>query len=511
MSKMSENFYKIKKKHLVWAIIKSLICGISFGLAVVGILLLALKLSAINFAVLYYVLIGIGAAIVGGGIAFMLLFRPTDKKVARRTDDDYKLNERVQTTLAYSDKEGTMVQLQREDTEEKIKSLPRRKFSFARIWRYCVVLVVALAIGAAGIFVPAKEAVGDVFVDPDSTPRKVTQEERDGVIELIADVRNSYLEDNIKSSVVAVLEVLLSDLDAVNTEGTLARAVNTAIDNSGIILSSTLSYVRIGAALSEADQPYMGQAITDGGNVYKYYKLTISDEARAFYAESYDATNAKVSKGLSSMRSNLAVSESNDLSPKLDELSTSIDTALTASQIATTNSLYSLLVAFNRNIASIKADVDRGMAMVDVQEEINDLMATFTIDLTYTVSTQAYNAAMKVFISNRLKTIFKYTGLEDAIPDPDKQGGSDTPGAGEDKDPDGVDPGGDGSGGQGKTDYGSDDKVWVPGVGYKPYGEIINDYYNLINMYLRSDELTEEQKNMIRAYYDILFGSNKNK
>lgn len=510
MSKMSDNFYKIKKKHLVWAIVKSLICGISFGLAIVGILLLALKLSAIDFAVLYYVLIGVGAAILGGGLAFLLLFRPTDKKVARRTDDDYKLNERVQTTLAYSDREGTVIQLQREDTEEKIKTLPRRKFSFARIWRYCVVLVVALAIGAAGIFVPAKEAEGDVFVDPDSTPREVTEFERAGVRELISDVQNSYLKDELKSSVVVVLEQLLSDLDVVNTVGTVAHAVNTAIDNSGFILSSTLSYIKIGEAL-EAEQPYLNQAVTNGGNVYQYYMLTTSDEARAFYLASYDAANPKVINGINAIHNNLAVSESGELSTRLSNISSAVSTALDASLVSTADSLYNLLESFAGSLSSVKADIDRGTAVSEAQNAINDIITPFIVNLTREVSTQAYNAAMKVFVSNRLKIIFGYLPLELPIIDTAKPDMDiDTPGSGDNPTPDPDDPPVPPPPIDPEQRFGSDDEIWVPGIGYVKYGEVIDDYYNLINQYLRSEELTEEQKNMIRTYYDILFGSHKN-
>ena len=180
MKKISDKFDQIQKKHLMWAIVKSGVCALSLGLFVTGMALLALKLSGVSLAAGYYVLIGLGVALLSGAAFYWLLFRPTAKKVAKRTDDDYELHERVQTALAYRDKSGTLVELQREDTDEKLKSLPPRKFSFARIWQFCLIALVALAVGVAGITVPEKVS-GDTFVDPDSRPRTVTAEELAGV------------------------------------------------------------------------------------------------------------------------------------------------------------------------------------------------------------------------------------------------------------------------------------------------------------------------------------------
>lgn len=511
MKKISDEFLQIKKKHLLWAIVKSAVCGISLGLFATGILMLALKLSAIEFATLYYVLVGVGTALVGGVALFFLLFRPTDKKVAKITDDDFGLNERVQTAIAYSEYSGTLVELQRQDAEEKIKTLPARKFSLAKIWQFIVVALVALAIGAAGIFVPAKASTGEEFIDPDSTPRVVTELERAGVRELIANIDASSLSEELKTSVGQALNKLLTDLDTVNTEGTLRHAVETATEKTDATLAPTLSYLKIGAALTDADQVYLGQAVTNGGNVFKYYMLTTYDETRIFDGIKYDASNAKVVKGVTSLRNDLTLNVSDGLSSKLSETVSGVSSALAAAAVSKEDALYVLLASFADRLSAIKSNADKGSSDTDIQNSIGELNTAFIVNLTYEVSTQAYNAAINVFVSNRLKTIFGYLPLELPIVDPDKSNGSsDTPDPGgkDPSDPDQHPPGGDGPGGM---EYGSDDEVWVPGKGYMKYGDVIDEYYDLINQYLHSDELTEEQKNMIRAYYEILFGSNKNK
>ena len=510
MKKLGNGFSKIKTKHVLWAIVKSAVCGVSCGLLVTGVLLLALKLSAIVLAAGYYALIGGGTALIAGVASFLLLFRPTDKKVAKHTDDNYGLHERVQTALAYSSQSGTLIELQREDAVERIKALPARKPRFAKIWHFVVIFAVALAIGVAGITVPAKAATGEEFIDPDTTPRQVTAWELAGVRELIANIEASSLADGLKTSVKGVLEQLLDDLNTVNTEGTMAHAVNTAISGTSSILSATLSYQKIGAALTDADQVYLGQAVTNGGNVYQYYMLTTYDETRVFNVAKYDASNAKIVKRINSLRNDFTRLISDGLATLLGDTVSGVNAALAAANVSEEDGLYVLNKSFATSLSAIKTSAESGMNDTDVQTLIGNLISNYIVNLTNELSTQAYNAAINVFVSNRLKIIFGYLPLELPLLDTERPGGEqDTPDPGSKPPADPNDPA-HGGPGTGETEYGSDDMVWVPGRGYVPYGQIIDEYYNLINQYLHSGELTEEQKSMVKAYYDILFGSGKN-
>ena len=506
MKNQSDNFNTIKNKHIAFAIVKSVVCGISLALAVTGVLLLALKLSGVAFKTLYYVLIGVLTAVLGGGVFFLLLFKPTDKKVAKRTDDDYGLNERVQTALEFGDREGTIVELQREDAEQKISNLPKLKFGFKRIWQFVVIAAVAVAIGVTGIVVPAKVPTSEGFFDPDSTPRTVTNEELTGVRELIKNIEDCSMNEALKTSVGGVLMQLLNNLESVTTEGTMARAVNSAIDSTFGVILPTLSYLDIGAALTESGQGHLAQAVTGGGNVYLYYMLTIYDEVRGFDMAKYDACNAKVVKGVTSLRSELAAGLSAGLIQALGDTSAGIDEALSSVYVVNRDRLLPVLQSFSKDLSAIRSKYSNSSDDTAVQNEIGSLTEKFTVNLTTEVASQSYNAAINLFVSNRLKDIFGYYPLQLPLVDTDKPGdGTDRPGV-SDRDP-GSDSDPSGSGGTGETEYGSDDMVWVPGRGYVKYGDIIEEYYNLINQYLHSDTLTEEQKNMISAYYDILFGS----
>ena len=201
------------------------------------------------------------------------------------------------------------------------------------------------------------------------------------------------------------------------------------------------------------------------------------------------------------------------LSQVLDETASGITQALVSSKISEEDGIYVCLKAFAKELSDVKTNVAGGMDETSIQNNISETVSKFIVNVTNETSTQAYNAAINVFVSNRLKTIFGYTPLELPLTDTEGDDKKD-PDGGEDDNPGGNDPSGgndhQGSGGSGEMEYGSDDMVWVPGRGYMKYGEVIDEYYSLINQYLHSDELTEEQKNMIRAYYDILFGSKKN-
>ena len=137
---MDASFKKIKKKFLVFAIIKSLICGVSAGLFAVGAVLLALKLAGIPIHGGYYALIGVCVASVCFGIVFPFM-RLNDLKVARKLDKDYALRERVETMVAFEKDGGDIAILQREDAQTKLENLPKKKPDFKKLWQYILMPV----------------------------------------------------------------------------------------------------------------------------------------------------------------------------------------------------------------------------------------------------------------------------------------------------------------------------------------------------------------------------------
>ena len=120
---MHENFKKLKTKYVLRALIAALIIGAECAGIAVAVTLLAVLLSDVSFATLWYVLIAVGAAVCATGIAFLCLY-PRDKKLAKRLDNQYSLEERTQTALSFVESRGVIYDLQRSDTDRRLPHYP---------------------------------------------------------------------------------------------------------------------------------------------------------------------------------------------------------------------------------------------------------------------------------------------------------------------------------------------------------------------------------------------------
>ncbi len=499
---MDENFKRLKKKYLVYAILKSAAIGLSCGLVAVGVALLSVKLSSASFGILWYVLIGVGALLVGGVLSFVFL-KPDDKYAARRLDGDYNLEERVQTSLEYAGASGAVVEMQRKDTESKLADLTMSKPAFSKIWQYFVVVIIAVAVALAGIFVPG-DPVGAKPVYDDNTPREVTQFELVQLNELIENVRSSKLEDDIREDAVGELEGLVTDLADVHTEGALKRAVYGTIDDIDALFAAIDSYRKITASLS-GDGQNVCDFISDGAQAGETFGLLDYNSVVTFYGVRHDSVTAAMERGLSKFRLQTAVSREDGLATVLRSVVNSIRSALTASGLTQSDGLYAALDGFAIDLSFMQTDAAGNSVAEDVLlSNISTLIDEFAENIVIELTPQSYHYAMDTFISRRLQTIF---GYEFELPDlPTDEGGSGEQGGNDDEEQGGDDRNPNSPGGSidsGEVQYGSNDEVYDPIEGrYVKYGELFAKYNELNNL----DSLTEEQRKIVNTYYDILTG-----
>ena len=102
-----------------------MVLGAAFGLFVGSTIALVQKLISATDVILC---IGIGSAVtLVVGMAFFLIKRPTDKRVAKRLDISFGLNEKVQTMVAFRDEEGAMIEIQRNDTESILSEIHSKR------------------------------------------------------------------------------------------------------------------------------------------------------------------------------------------------------------------------------------------------------------------------------------------------------------------------------------------------------------------------------------------------
>ena len=473
---MGEQFKKLKRKYLYAAIVKSAAIGISCALFAVGIILLPCKLAGAELNAGYYVLIAFFAAAVSGGVTFLIL-APTEKKLALNLDVRYGLNERVQTALAFSTESGTIVQMQREDAEQRLTALPKEKFNLAHIWQYVVIAVVAIAMLFTAIFVPAKAdsssgAGGGVNVDP---PFAFAEIDREAVLELIDNVNSSALEDDLKESAAGILNELIDELEKAEYESEKKSAVSGAMFGMDLLLRGATSYVQLSSALATANLIDLAWINADGVKVYRDFLLKDFEGVEAFYSASVQAVTD-------------ATAERFDLfKEKLDEDSSAIASdiyvALLAARAFENDELYAVLSEFSHALTE--------------QEDWEQLYLKFTYDITDELAAQSYKLAVNRFVIDRLALIF----FVDALDYADYAPGENLQGPSED-----GNHSGEGGFGNGDVLYGSDDLVYDPDSGeYVEYGVLMNKLYAIVQDRLRSGLLTEEQANAVIAYFEILW------
>ena len=482
---MGENFQKIKKKTLLGAVIKSAVCGVSFGLFAAGATLLALKLAGVYLAFYYYLIIGVVGAALCGGLAFFL-FRPDDKKLAKRLDNEYGLGEKVQTALAFANESGAVVEMQRLDTEARLASLPKNRFSVAKAlsktWQLILIGVLAVAIAVTAFLIPATyvqggENTGDSGEQQDA-PFQLTNEILDGLDGLIADVKASELEDNLKGSIATLLTRLEQNLFTAVWQSEVNALVGSTITNINVAVNNAYSYDAIASALNSYDLYLLASTVANAARVYRSFRFIEYSDLEIYAEDCGEEIYEQIEIGMDSFYE--------DIEEDAGTVPVLIITALTASKVSTTDKLYQLFYTLARGLAS----------------EAGPNKVQFALNLQDELAYQSYVRAARVYIFNVLGALFNYPVPEDPdfeVVDNRKTNGDDDD---EDKDKD-ID------GGYGTGDWKNNAQVYDPRTGqYGNYMDILEDYYALIDEMLRGDTFTEEQQKIIEAYFQILFNGN---
>lgn len=530
---MSEKFKKLKRKYLLRAILKSFICALSVALFAVGAVLLVLKLSALSLDMLWYIVIGAGSALVSGVIAF-IFFRPTDKKVAKKLDDEFGLDERVQTSLEYKGQEGTIVQMQRNDTDEKLKTLPRGKFKLAGVWQFCVIAIVSVAIACTALFIPAKQAGAQGPVDPEDLPAVVTEIHITSVNGIITNVKASSMDNEIKLAAVEDLQELLDLLVKVFekeegyeefTQGELNNAVLDTIDGVNAVIDSSINYIDFAGKLVEAEETNLSAAVLAGGNSYRAYELKDYGHVETFFAQREVIAGRRIEAALGALRETMNVTLEDGLGNVVLSTATSLLTALIPDKLGVSRSdkIYDALSKFVSELAGVSRNISKGdyerveeneegeqVTVRDdakVQKELDSKFESCKNQLAPVLAQQAYAGAMRRYIGNRLKIVFGLPGVEEKE-DLDNTGnnGNNDP----DTDPDKKPPENSGGDGDGKSKYGSDDEIYDPLTGeYVKYSTLLSRYQNILDELKKGEAITQEQYDMVRKYFRYLFGSDK--
>lgn len=494
---MNKTFFKIKSGRIFGAIIESIIVGIAAGLLVVGAVMLALKLCAIDLAFWYYIIIAIGVAVIVGALSFVI-FKPSNKKVAKAVDDEYKLQEKVQTALEFEQEQGTIVLMQREDANERIKSLPRHKPDFKKLWVFPLAFVLAAGVAVAGFLTPLKQ----VEAEDDPYDRPPTRYEILAMQELIENVESSSLIEPYKADTLTQLNLIMDGLEEFDNVSDVMPTIESAIALIDGEFLRGKEFDKLSSSLREQRFTEFSTA-ADSAGLYEDYRLISYDLVLQFESSLLELINAQVEPNIDAYRETYLGLEDTQISPIINDMSNRLSVSILT--VTRDGSLYNALESFRTAMMGIRGQILDGSVISNrLQHNIDLIFYEFTDKFIDALAEQSYTQAMGKFVIFRIKNIFNMP-IEDEKPPEDAGNKEENPGA---------NPGEDGpsEGGYGPGDviYGSDDMIYDPNTGkYVTYGELLNQYFAIVQEYLNGETLTDAQKEVARYYFEILFSGIK--
>lgn len=457
---MGDNFKKFKSKILTEVLIKSLIVGFSIGAAATGTVLLICKSQGVSLDVYWYVLMGLGlfAAI---ACAVFFAARPSDIRIAKRLDEELGLNEKVQTMVSFADDDGFVVQVQRQDTQERLGRIPLKKVRFRALWAFVLIPVLACTIFATSIALPAA-AVNPPPVGPTEPPYEVDEWEIAAIRTLIMEVRDSKLEDEVKTVYVAELDDLIGALEAADTASKMRAAVTRSVNATLATVDRYNSNVEIYEILKDSDDP------------------SVVLLAKAIKKLTADACAA----ALEIMQEQLKTSD--DVMYAAGVLHAQFGFLLESEQSELTDDgLYVELTALSRNLSGCSFP--------------SDVSQEFKLPIPAVKMFVQKQADVKDMGDHIVVTLCRVFEIDNPAEDEDDEDEENSDNEEED-----------GSGGIGDGDLilGGKDGFFDPDTGYVKYPEVIHDYYAVILERMKKGEISDEQWGAyLNAYFNLLYGA----
>ncbi len=497
---MNESFKKLKKRFLKNSIIKSVICGVSFGLLATGAALISLKLAKVAIHPAFYALIGVVCALAAGGCAFLFL-RPTNKKIAKKLDKEYALEERIQTMVEFSDSESDIAGLQRADAEERLNTLPKRKTSPKKFWQYIAAPVLAVALFVTAVAIPGRGTNAN-----DDPPFDISGVQAIALKGLIDDVKKSELEETLSAQTVVVLEGLLAGLEETKHESVMRRAVISAVSLIDGIFENANTYAVLATEFSKTERTQkFGSSITAAVTSYKTpTKITTLQKVNELSSSGDSKIAAALEVSVDALKEEFGEFYGSALDSQIRLFLTPFTAGLAETGYSASDGLYGALEQYSLAMLDICEKIlGGGYTSKNIQSQIATACDKYVQSATVALSEQMYNCMMDEFVREKLAEIFgiKSTDLPSKGPNlPDSDGDEQPVEPGEPDD--GTNGGGFGEGG---VNHGSNDIIYSPeDEKHVEYGEVFNKYYAEAEERLKSGEISEELIKFISEYFKNL-------
>lgn len=500
---MGESFIKFKRK--AWAIcwIKTVAIGLATGMLLAGAFLLLSKFEIIAMPLEYALFIGLGGMLLSGVIAFLCLYR-SDRAIARQLDEQFALDERTQTMLAYGNQEGVLYDLQRKDANESLAAVPLKDFKFKDLWIYILCVCIGVSSLVTGLVVTPEE---EIIPDPPPEAFAITDIQVAAMEELIAYVENSQMQSPYKESVSQSLRDLLESLKVATVVTQKDEALGLAKDHiyrltddssaavefmDALWISESESLKRLAEALNYYDWPQLDQ--------WEYFSKEMTDFRTSFIhadtvTETPDAEKMaretgelllRVESNLSLSFTRVALLETDDLYVQLNRFALANETYSNGTHLYGCQAL--------GQIAEV-------IGYETTQKELDATFAAVSAGIFKGLEQHAANTGTGEYALTRLDELFDcgvpkferpnfYVVSEDDDTGGDEEGGIN---------------GGVGVGGE--TVYGSDDLVLDPITNtYVEYGTILDKYYALMFGKVDGGAYTDQEIEAMEKYFAILYG-----
>lgn len=468
---MNGNFIKLKKAAVRYALLFSVLTGLGIGILTSAVIMIFTKLFSAWDPM--FLLIGAGAAVACTAVLF-LIFRPTEKRFAKKLDADFSLDERVATSIEFKDREGDVLELQRADTEQRLGAVSPSKLRPKKL--IAAILILAMSLGA----------ISGALILPPAEMQEVTEDPIDefdkqwilaAITELIAMVENAYMDDGLRATVLGELRGLS---DFVEQSAYLSEMKTSAILAVKAV-NSALKLSNSARVIGEKAAGGFGEAVTEIGDALN--KLS----------------GVSVKKALKNAATALAGASEEDISHAADEL----NALITTSGVRIDDPV---VIIFKNLIAETHAAAATSASLDAAYENAATQLSPILI-------LQSVNDTIVMKVIDKLCELFGITQADLTTPDGEievdiREPGAVTPGEGDEEEEDNEDETISGGGlGTGDTIYGSDDVIFDPNTGtYAPYGDILQRYFDSFTEQKLDGKISTDFIEKLDDYFGALYG-----
>lgn len=467
---MGKEFKRLKRYNATWTMLRTLALGLSMTMLLLGAVLALHKMHVIQAEAWHYVVsIAVSLAAMAG---YGILQHKSDLRLAEKIDAEHQLKERVQTMVEYQHGDTAMLQVQREDTERRLKEVRRFGQKKLVLAGHFLLIVVAVAVFAVGVIMPVQAI--PVEPTPTEPPYEVTEWQKSALANLIDHVIASNMADAAKEPSVEQLRKLQADLETEMTAGVLKNKVIEVIK-------------------------FVYQVTDEVNSNDDIYDVVLNNVGHAQAENLAYALGALQNKERANQIAQLeTVLVTRELRETWGQLADDLDVALSKSAFDEKDDLYNALKSFTERLHKAADATNEETALSTLGMAVNALKNNANAALTQQEATKEEC----VYVVDKLCSIFAISGQErPGDPDPeiarqdsDKQDAPSTPG---------------GAPGDPNMQFAGKDRVYDYRIhDYVEYGKLITEYYNEVLQDLNRENIPEEVRALIEKYFQELMAGN---